>query len=126
MGAGHSWSLSFAFANPKGCYVFVNLPLYKEIFSLDRSARPKFCLRIVRRFFFNGRDRGGGGGVEPARARERETNRDVGGHDRRPLGLATQSDDVTSGIGRSNYRAFVILFYQTTHIYCNNILNRFR
>ena len=95
MGAGHSWSLSFAFANPKGCYVFVNLPLSKETFSLDRSAPPKFYLRIVRRFFFNGRDRGGGGGVEPARARERETNRDVGGHDRMPLGLATQSQVIS-------------------------------
>ena len=95
MGAGHSWSLSFAFANPKGCYVFVNLPLYKEIFSLDRSAPRKFYLRIVRRFFFNGRDRGGGVGVEPARARERETNRDVGGHDRRPLGLATKSQVIS-------------------------------
>lgn len=71
MGAGHSWWLSFAFANPKGCYVFVNLPLSKETFSLDRSAPPKFYLRIVRRFFFNGRDKGGGEGWSP-RAHERE------------------------------------------------------
>lgn len=33
--------------------------------------------------------------MEPARARERETNRDVGGHDRRPLGLATQSQVIS-------------------------------
>ena len=36
---------------------------------LDTSAPRKFYLRIVRRFFFNGRDRGG---AEPARAQERE------------------------------------------------------
>ena len=33
--------------------------------------------------------------MEPARARERETNRDVGGHDGRPLGLATQSQVIS-------------------------------
>lgn len=94
MGAGHSWSLSFAFANPKGCYVFVNLPLYKEIFSLlDTSAPRKFYSRTVRRFLFNGRDRGGGGAR--ARTRERETNRDVGERDRRPLGFAPQSQVIS-------------------------------